>query len=431
MAVPDIRQWPQSEGEAPLWRREALMDKQSKGIYQDKSGRYLARYTSKKTGRRIGRRFDTFEEAYEWRAGCIYMDRYGMLRPDPNMTVDQLFDAFIEERKITLRRGTILNYIQIYSTHIKPVIGDMRVSEVRNMHIQRIANIMSDAEVSKGRGGGKTVRKGYRQSSIVNTIVLVNELFGYARTNRLIDRHPCERRVKIPKLSAAENAAGRKIHAMSIEEERAFIQTVDPERYGIFLFILWTGVRIGEASALEFDDIEDLDGEEPILHVRRTLRYHPTLKEWDEHDPKTFSGFRTIPLTPEAADVVKKCRDRRKHELSRIPSRWKKKIFLAPRYDENGEDTGGPIGPVKSPTYDAAMNRICRKAGIAHFTTHDLRHTFATRCNESGMNPKTLQKILGHKYITTTLDTYVHTMTEVSQEEMDGYRKYITSKITG
>jgi integrase len=64
--------------------------------------------------------------------------------------------------------------------------------------------------------------------------------------------------------------------------------------------------------------------------------------------------------------------------------------------------------PTKNSTYDTNLYKICDKAGIRPFCMHALRHTFATRCIERGVNPKSLQKILGHAHLSTTMDTYVH-----------------------
>ena len=64
--------------------------------------------------------------------------------------------------------------------------------------------------------------------------------------------------------------------------------------------------------------------------------------------------------------------------------------------------------PIKNSTYDTNLYKICDKAGIKPFCMHTLRHTFATRCIERGVNPKSLQKILGHAQLSTTMDTYVH-----------------------
>lgn len=64
--------------------------------------------------------------------------------------------------------------------------------------------------------------------------------------------------------------------------------------------------------------------------------------------------------------------------------------------------------PAKNSSYDTHLYKLCEKAGIEPFSMHTLRHTYATRAIESGMQPKVLQQLLGHASIQTTMDTYVH-----------------------
>lgn len=75
--------------------------------------------------------------------------------------------------------------------------------------------------------------------------------------------------------------------------------------------------------------------------------------------------------------------------------------------------------PVKNSTYDSMLYKLCEKADIRHFSMHILRHTFATRCIEAGMKPKTLQTILGHSNIGITMNLYVHTTAEQKTKEID------------
>ena len=67
---------------------------------------------------------------------------------------------------------------------------------------------------------------------------------------------------------------------------------------------------------------------------------------------------------------------------------------------------------------DKSLWWVCDRLGMEHISAHGLRHTFATRCVECGMRPKTLQKILGHSSLSITMDLYVHVTDESLEEEI-------------
>ena len=94
--------------------------------------------------------------------------------------------------------------------------------------------------------------------------------------------------------------------------------------------------------------------------------------------------------------------------LKLVSFEWKDTVFLRRKGT-----------PVKNSTYDTGLFKICDEVGIKHFSMHVLRHTFATRCIEGGMKPKTLQKILGHSNIGITMNLYVHITEEEKQKEIN------------
>jgi integrase len=137
------------------------------------------------------------------------------------------------------------------------------------------------------------------------------------------------------------------------------------------------------------------------MKIRRSAYYLEDCREFYVGDPKSSKGFREIYLTDEAIRILMD-EKKKKKALSSFDSDF---IFL----DRDGK-------PVKRTTYNSQLKRIARKLSMEPFSIHKLRHTFATRCIESGMKPKTLQKIMGHSDITVTLNYYVH----VSDNEMAG-----------
>ncbi|MDD6810832.1 MAG: tyrosine-type recombinase/integrase [Lachnospiraceae bacterium] len=124
-------------------------------------------------------------------------------------------------------------------------------------------------------------------------------------------------------------------------------------------------------------------------------------------EPKSKSGYRTIPLTEEAIRILKDQKEKNK-KIKVIPMEFSEYIFLCRKGT-----------PIKNSTYDTALFKICDKVGMKRFSMHVLRHTFATRCIEAGMKPKTLQILLGHSNIGITMNLYVHTTEEEKQKEIE------------
>ena len=164
-----------------------------------------------------------------------------------------------------------------------------------------------------------------------------------------------------------------------------------------------TGLRTGELVGLKW---EDIDFDNKTVKIQRSMEYRHSTGAWRVGEPKSKSGYRTIPLTDEAIRILVAQKEKNK-KIKIIPIEWSEYIFLS----RKGE-------PVKNSAYDTSLFKICEKAGINQFSMHVLRHTFATRCIEGGMMPKTLQKILGHSNIGITMNLYVHITEEEKQKEI-------------
>jgi len=266
------------------------------------------------------------------------------------------------------------------------VIGNKTLGSVNTIHCQTIMNRMAD--------------EGYRTTTIYQTRIALYNMLDYAYQNDVIRKNPCNKMVKsdIGKQST-------KKQALTIGQQKEFCKAIVGTAYEYqYRFLMQTGLRTGELVGLKWSDV---DLENRTLTINRSMEYRHSVKVWRIGEPKSKSGYRTIPLTDEAVEILK-LQKQKNRSYKVVPMEWSEFVFLCRKGT-----------PVKNSTYDTMLFKICDNARIPRFSMHVLRHTFATRCIEAGMKPKTLQTILGHSNIGITMNLYVHTTEEQKHKEID------------
>ncbi len=182
--------------------------------------------------------------------------------------------------------------------------------------------------------------------------------------------------------------------------ERYVLQSGNQKLVGILL-CLYTGLRIGELMALSWDNIDFAEG---LLTVTQSCH-----DSWDNgaykkliEPPKTKTSVRVIPLPNQILHILKKA-----------------------KRDSSGRYVVGGDDPVSVRSYQRTFELLLKKLQIRHLGFHSLRHTFATRALECGMDVKSLSEILGHKSPTITLDLYVHSLLEHKRTMMNRLGKQL------
>lgn len=208
-------------------------------------------------------------------------------------------------------------------------------------------------------------------------------------------------------------------------ETKLFLQVAEKYRYfNEYSLALETGMRIGEILALKWSDIDFVNR---AIYVNRTLVYVKCEDKDDPnygkyrylfHPPKTDKGKRRIPMTLKAYQVLKR-QELWKNGIAakghKAPEGFEELVFVTTR--------NTPISPRDA---DKIMQDISKDinrldSGFEPLSPHTLRHTFATRCIERGMNPKTLQIILGHSSIQITMNLYCHVTEDTLISEMSKF----------
>ena len=354
------------------------------GISQRKDGLYTARFTDR-LGKRRQQYFKKLQECRNWLANAQFQNKHRGIYAASNMTVNAWFDYWINEiKRNNVRESTKALYENRYKINIEEQIGNMVIADIKPLHCQNILNKMADT---------------YSNNTIKKVRTILYSLFADAEENGLISKNPVTKSVKC---TSGKKPKEKKV--LSVDEHKAFLKVAkESSYYNQYSFILQTGLRIGELTALQW---EDVDFKVKTIHVRHTIDLNGKEKAIKMSSTKTKAGDRMIPLTNEALRILKEEKKKRA-ELSIVPIQFSNFVFL----NKHGIPTCRAV-------YNEDLYKYADKIGIERFSVHTLRHTFATRCIEAGMKPKTLQMILGHSNISMTMDLYVHVTEDEKEKEL-------------
>lgn len=278
--------------------------------------------------------------------------------------------------------STTQKYRDVLKKHVIPILGYIPVKALNGEIIQRFVCKLNET---------------YSSGTVNTVIAVLLKSLNDARLNGVISAGD------IPAFHRPQKVL-RRVECFNSKEQRSIekyiLESKKKRLFGIII-CFYTGLRIGELLALEWSDVDLENGR---LNVNKSCHYgrdvNGVYKRIVEA-PKTESSDRIVPIPQELTKYFKMM------------------------------DTGDCLNvvshngkPVPTRTYQAAFTSILKKLGIENRCFHSIRHTFATRALESGMDVRTLSELMGHKNPSVTLSRYAHSLIEHKTLMMEKLVKY-------
>jgi len=312
-----------------------------------------------------------------------------------DLTVYELVERYVS-LKVGVRESTKAGYQTVLNILEKELFGSMRIDKVK---ISDAKAWLIKLQQEDGRG----------YSSIHTIRGVVRPAFQMAVEDDLLQKNPfCfELHTVLVNDSKTRNAITRK-------QERDFLSYVKEDKhfskyYEGFFILFNTGLRISEFCALTPADV---DFKNKCIHVTGQLVRHSDMVTCIE-PPKTEAGVRDVPMSDEVAECFRTIMRKRPRQKIEPIIDGKTGFFYLDK-DNN---------PTVALHWEHYFKHVIDKYNgiykiqMPKITPHICRHTFCSKMAKSGMNPKTLQYIMGHSDISVTMNTYAHIEAEDAQTE--------------
>ncbi len=371
-------------------------------IYKDSKGRWCSVLTiGRNEEGKLKRKYfygKTKKEVSEKLTEYKYKNLNDLLPIDESITIEQYFKHWLFEFKINeVKPSTITRYQGIYSKYIKnSQISKIKLKDLRANHLQSYYNTLINDNTTTS-------------STIATINKILKSVLNQGIKEGYLLKNYCTM-VSLPKRSKKDE-----IVYFTVDEQKRFIEACRGHKLEcLFLFDLGTGLRLGELLALTWSDID---------FINKTVSINKSFRQEKIYDnkgdgkftsliqaPKTESSIRTVPIP---SNLILKLKE---HKITQN----KEKLKLGELYTDNNLVFCTPTGTyINSSNLRKRFNTLLAKAELPKIKFHALRHTYATRLFEEGIQVKTVQSLLGHSDIATTMNIYTHVTDDIKNIAAD------------
>lgn len=369
------------------------MPKAGANIYKRKDGRWEGRY--KKGLKENGR----IAYGYVYAKSCSEAKKKlaeAAVLPKPIQSHNRsrfTFRSVAEQWKFNVslkaKRSTYAHYNSVLDNHILPELGGLPLLQITTERIDKFTIDMLQHGRKDGVGG-------LSPKTMCDQLTIVKSVFNFAKNEGLIDSIPT---ITYPKCKKEGIRVFSKKEQAAIEQ--VLLDEMDITKLGVML-CLYTGLRLGEVCALQWKDISLSQRK---VCVRQTMQRIQAPTNTDAtrtiltiDTPKSDNSERELPLP---------------HFLVAILAKYR-------RADDDFFLSSGCSSYIEPRTMQYRFKKYISQVGVASANYHALRHTFATRCIEAGVDIKSLSEMLGHSTVNITLNRYVHSSFE---QKLEGIKK--------
>lgn len=312
--------------------------------------------------------------------------------------LSSVLSEFLIYQQNRVKTSTLARYREIINSHILPTFGNIQLRELHSSMIELFAN----EKIENGRLDGNGGLSPKRVRDILSVIKLV---LSYAQIQGYLSRNI---EFSMPRITTPRIEIFCKTDELRLLSY--LMNDLEPQKCGAIIS-LCTGIRIGELCALKWADI---DVENNMITINKTLQRIPDISAQNKtkviiDSPKSKSSERQIPIPSLLCEQL---------ELVR-PQENALNCYVLTSTEKYIEPSN----------YYVKFQHWLNECGIEKHSFHALRHTFATRAIECGMDIKSLSEILGHSDVKVTLARYVHPSMELKALNMDKINTYIRSQL--
>ena len=322
-----------------------------------------------------------------------------------NITLEEWLKEWMKVyKKPYISPRTYQGYVEKSKTILEH-LGNMQLQKIELYHLQKF---ISDLQ-----------NEGKSPKSLRHYYSIFKMCFDDAIMCRHISLNPT-RNLKLPSMRRKE------LNIMTKEEQLVFEGFMKKYRMGTaYIVLVNTGLRAGELSGLTWKDV---DFENKALYVRRGMQkittydddFNKVKRERKVTDVKTENSYRVVPMLDKVVKILQEYKKKvqaEQEELAELGEGFKDDDFIfKTKYNH----------PITSEYLRKTCQGICKSNNFRKVGIHELRHTFATRSIEAGIDLRVLQEILGHASYSTTADIYVHILGQVKLSQMNRLEDYLT-----